>query len=89
VIDVSGAGDFVLKVDINGKRSAQESLGSFTMETAAITIARHGCPTQNFCPKVLLMGLDVDNRKEHRLAFGDYCEVFDGLDNMARTVPMH
>jgi hypothetical protein len=38
---------------------------------------------------VLFTGLRVDFRKELSLAFGDYCEVFDGSDNTSksRSVP--
>jgi hypothetical protein len=44
---------------------------------------------QMVTPKVLFTGFRLDFRKELGLAFGDYCEVFNGTDNTsrARSVP--
>jgi hypothetical protein len=44
---------------------------------------------QNVAPRILFTGLKPDFKKEMGLCFGDYCEVFDGLDNASksRTIP--
>jgi hypothetical protein len=34
----------------------------------------------NVAPKVLFTGMKSDFKKEFSLAFGDYCEVYDGTD---------
>jgi hypothetical protein len=54
-----------------------------------MNIERSAAINQTVAPKVLLTGLRLDFRKELGLAFGDYCEVFDGTDNTsrARSVP--
>jgi hypothetical protein len=54
-----------------------------------INIQRTTAISQNVCPRVLFTGMRVDYRKELSLAFGDYCEVFDGTDNTSkqRSVP--
>jgi hypothetical protein len=49
-----------------------------------INIRRTTAISQNVCPRVLFTGMRVDYQKELSLAFGDYCEVFDGTDNMSR-----
>jgi hypothetical protein len=43
----------------------------------------------NVAPKVLFTGMRMDFKKEFCLAFGDYCEVYDGTDNTAkaRSIP--
>jgi hypothetical protein len=38
----------------------------------------------NVAPKVLFTGMKSDFKKEFSLAFGDYCEVYDGTDNTSR-----
>jgi hypothetical protein len=54
-----------------------------------INIRRTTAINRNACPRVLFTGLRVDFHKELSLAFGDYCEVFDGSDNTSksRSVP--
>jgi hypothetical protein len=44
---------------------------------------------ENVCPKVLFTGVKVNYKKELELAFGDYCEVYNGTDNTSasRSVP--
>jgi hypothetical protein len=43
----------------------------------------------NVAPKVLFTGMRMDFKKEFCMAFGDYCEVYDGTDNTAkaRSIP--
>jgi hypothetical protein len=41
--------------------------------------------SQDVCPRLRFTGLKVDCRKELSLALGDYCKVFDGLDNMSKS----
>ena len=50
-----------------------------------LNIFRTTALTQNVCPKVLFTGLKVNYKKERELAFGDYCEVYDGMDNTSRS----
>jgi hypothetical protein len=54
-----------------------------------INIERSAAINLSVAPKVLFMGMRVDFRKEFGLAFGDYCEVYDGTDNTSkpRSVP--
>jgi hypothetical protein len=35
----------------------------------------------NVCPKVLLTRMHMDFKNELSFAFGDYCEVYNGMDN--------
>jgi hypothetical protein len=49
-----------------------------------INIERSATINQSMAPKVLFMGMRVDFRKEFGLAFGDYCEVYDGTHNTSR-----
>jgi hypothetical protein len=49
-----------------------------------MNIERSAAINHTVAPKVLLTGLRLDFQKELGLAFGDYCEVFDGTDNTAR-----
>ncbi len=48
-----------------------------------INIRRSMALNVNVCPKVLFTGLRVNYKKELILAFGDYEEVYDGMDNTA------
>jgi hypothetical protein len=100
VIDVSGAGDFVPKVDIQIRRIKEvyrsvkaglpwklppmiiKDLVAYAV--SRINICRTTAIGQNVCPRVLFTGLRVDYRKELSLAFGNYCEVFNGTDNTSR-----
>jgi hypothetical protein len=105
VIDVSGTGDFVPKVDIKIRRIKEvyRSIKAglpwklppmlvrdlMAYAVSRINIRRTTAISQNVCPRVLFTGMRVDYRKELSLAFGDYCEVFDGTDNTSkqRSVP--
>jgi hypothetical protein len=105
VIDVSGAGDFVPKIDVRIRqikevyRSVKASLpwklppmmvkDLVAYAVSRINIRRITAISQNVCLRVLFTGMRVDYRKELSLAFGDYCEVFDGTDNTSkqRSVP--
>jgi hypothetical protein len=105
VIDPSGAGDYVPKVDTKIRRIKEVYRGVkldlpwklpptlvkdlVAYAVSRINIRRTTAINQNVCPRVLFTGLRVDFRKELSLAFGDYCEVFDGSDNTSksRSVP--
>jgi hypothetical protein len=45
-----------------------------------INIERSVAINLNVVPKVLFTGMKSDFKKEFSLAFGDYCEVYDGMD---------
>jgi hypothetical protein len=59
--------------------------GLVAYAVSRINIERSAAINQTVAPKVLLTGLRLDFRKELGLAFGDYCEVFDGTDNTSRA----
>jgi hypothetical protein len=100
VIDVGGAEDHVAKVDAKIKHIKELcrciKAGSpwklpprMTKDLVAYAVAwinihRTTAINLNVCPKVLFTGLGVDYGKELGLAFGDYCEVFDGMDNTSK-----
>lgn len=56
---------------------------------AHLNIRRTTALTENVCPKVLFTGIKINYKKELELAFGDYCEVYDGTDNTSasRSIP--
>jgi len=56
---------------------------------ARVNIRRLTVINKNVCPKVLFTGVKVNYKKELELAFGDYCEVYDGTDNTSasRSIP--
>lgn len=41
--------------------------------------------SENVCPRVLFTGIPVDYKKELQLAFEDYIEAHEGMDNMSRA----
>jgi hypothetical protein len=104
-IDVAGAKDYVPKTDIKIRRikecyrSVKASLAFnlpmvlvkdlVAFAVSRINIRQSATINQTVAPKVLFTGLRLDFWKELGLAFGDYCEVFDGTDNTtrARSVP--
>ena len=101
IIDVGGAQDNNAKVDIKIRRvkelcrCVKESLPwqipkTMVKDLVAYAVARSNIKrttaiNQNVCPKVLFTGVKVNFKKELELAFGDYCEVYDGTDNTARS----
>jgi hypothetical protein len=105
VIDPSGAGDCVPKVDQKIRRIKEiyrcvksgllwrlpiilvKNLVAYAV--ARINILHTTAINQTVVPRVLFMGIRVDFNKELSLAFGDYCEVYNGTDNTSRsrTVP--
>jgi len=104
-IDLGGAGDHLAKVDAKIRRikelyrSVKSTLAwnlpqvmvndLVAYAVARINIKRTTAINQNVCPKVLFTGVKVNFKKELELAFGDYCEVYDGADNTSasRSVP--
>jgi hypothetical protein len=105
VIDTGGAKDNVAKVDAKIRRvkelfrSVKESLSwkipkrmvkdLVAYAVARINIRRTTAINLNVCPKVLFTGIKINYKKELELAFGDYCEVYDGTDNTSasRSIP--
>jgi hypothetical protein len=101
IIDVGGAGDYVSKVDVKIRsikelyRSVKAGLPWKLPPTLVKDLVMYAvshiniCHTTalnvNVCPKVLFTGLCVNYKKELSLAFGDYAEVYDGMDNMAHS----
>jgi hypothetical protein len=87
VIDTSGGGDFVPKVNIKIRRIKEVYRGVkaelpwklppllvkdlVAYAVSRINIRQTMAISQNVCPKVLFTGLQVDFRKELSLAFGD------------------
>jgi len=104
-IDVAGAKDYVPKADFKIRRIKEhyrsimaslawnlpmilvKDLVAFTV--SRINVEQSATINQTVAPKVLFTRLRLDFWKELGLAFGDYCEVFDGTDNTsrARSVP--
>jgi hypothetical protein len=39
----------------------------------------------NVCPWILFTGTRINYKKELELAFGDYVEVYDGMENMSKS----
>jgi hypothetical protein len=101
VIDVGRAGDYVSKVDAKIHcieelyRSVKAGLpwklppslvkDLVTYAVSRINIHHTTALNVNVCPKVLFTGLGVNYKKELSPAFGDYIEVYDGMDNTARS----
>jgi len=97
IMDPSGAGDHVAKVDAKSRRikelyqSVKNGLkwklpstmvkDLVAYSVARINIMRTSAINSNVCPKVLFTCIKVNYKKELSLAFGDYCEVYDGTDN--------
>ncbi len=50
-----------------------------------INIRRTMAINLNVCPHVLFMGMRINYKKELELAFGDYIEVYDGMDNTSKS----
>jgi len=104
-IDVGGAGDHLAKVDAKIRRvkelyrSVKHSLpwklpsimvkDLVAYAVSRINIRRTTAINQNVCPKVLFTGMKVNYKRELSLAFGDYCEVYDGTNNTSdsRSIP--
>ena len=101
VIDITGAGDHVPKVDAKIRRikelcrSVKESLpwkipknmqkDLVAYAVGRINIRRTTAINLNICPKVLFTGMKINFKKELELAFGDYAEVYDGTDNTSTS----
>ena len=100
-IDLGGAGDHLAKVDAKIRRikelyrSVKNTLPwklpqVMIKDLVAYAVARNNIKrttaiNQNVCPKVLFTGIKVNFKKELELAFGDYCEVYDGTDNTSAS----
>ena len=92
IVDTSGAGDNVPKVDAKIRRikelyhSVKNGLpwelpkamvkDLVAYAVARLNICRTTALTENVCPKVLFTGVKINYKKELELAFGDYCEVY-------------
>jgi hypothetical protein len=100
IIDISGAGDHVWKVDAKIRRIKElyRSVKSgLTWQlpnimvkdlvaycVSRLNIRRTTAINSNVCPRVLFTGIKINYGKELALAFGDYVEVYDGTDNTSR-----
>jgi hypothetical protein len=100
VVDPSGAGDFVPKVDVCIRRLKEmyravkaglpwvlpkSRVKDLMMYCVSrINLRRTSSLDGTVCPKVLFTGLKPNYRKELSLAFGDYVEVHTGTDNTSR-----
>jgi hypothetical protein len=100
VVDLSGAGDHVPKVDIRIRRIKEmyrtvkaglpwvlpstrvKDLVTYCVNRLNLrtTSALHG----TLCPRVLFTGIKPSYRKELSLAFGDYVELYAGIDNTSK-----
>ena len=101
IIDVSGAGDHVSKVDAKIRRTKElyRSVKSglpwplpITMvkDLVAYLVARMNIKRTtgincNTRPKILFTGTKINYKRELALAFGDYCEVYDGTNNTSAS----
>lgn len=61
---------------------------SFVYIVSGINIHRTMAIKQNVCPRVLLMGMMINFKKEMELAFGVYTEAYDGTDSIHSIIPM-
>jgi hypothetical protein len=100
-VDMGGAGDFVSKADAKIRRIKEryrsvkaglkwkippvlvKDLVAYVV--TRINSERSAAIKLNVAPKVLFTGTQMDFKKEFCLAFGDYCEVYDEMDNTARA----
>jgi hypothetical protein len=101
VIDLSGAGNHVPKVDIKIRRLKEVYWGVkedlpwklpliFVKDLVAYVVACLNvyftmAMNQKIAPKVLFTGMCMDFKKELSLAFGYYCEVYVRTDNTSRA----
>jgi hypothetical protein len=104
-LDIGGAKDFVSKVDQKTRRikelyrSVKAGLpwtlpsklvpALVTYAVTRLNLRRTSALPGHMCPLYLFTGAKINFRKQLTLAFGDYCEVYDGTDNTSksRTVP--
>jgi hypothetical protein len=105
VIDTGGAGDYFPKPSIQIRRVKEMVRGSKAMlrmklplvllkdlvafSVSRMNIRRSMAFNQNVCARVSFTGMKPDFSKELLLAFGNYCEVYDGMDNTtkSRSIP--
>ena len=101
IVDTSGAGDNVPKVDAKIRRIKElyrsvknglpwELPKAMVKDLVAYAVARLNirCATaltENVRPKVLFTGVKINYKKELELAFGDNCEVYDGTNNASAS----
>lgn len=101
VIDVGGLQDYVPTIDAKIKRIKEVYRGIKSMlqwrvpgflvqvlvAFAVYFIDMHRTSTINcnVALRVMFMGLKPDFVKELGLGFGDYCKVYDGMDNKSRS----
>jgi hypothetical protein len=88
VIDVESAGHRV-KVGLKWRLPPFLVKELVTYYIWRINIQRTMAINQNVAPRVLFTGTCADYKKELCMHFGDYCDVYDGMDNTSRsrTVP--
>ncbi len=96
-VDLRGAGDYIPKADAKIRRIKERyqsiknglprSLPVMIKDLVAYVVSRNKIERstaiyQSVAPKVLFTGLPVDFRKEFGLAFGDYCEAYNGTSSL-------
>jgi hypothetical protein len=98
-IDIGGASDYIPKVNVkircikehpSVKNSLPWSLPpNMVKDLVAYVVSRiimeqSAVINQPVAPNVLFTGMWVDFHKEYRLTIGDYCGVYDGMDNTSK-----
>jgi hypothetical protein len=100
-IDIGGAKDFVSKVDSKIRRIKelyrsvkaglawtlpQQFIPSLvTYAVSRLNLRRTSALRGKMCPLYLFTGAKINFKKQLSLAFGDYCEVYNGTDNTSRS----
>jgi hypothetical protein len=52
---------------------------------SCLNISRTTALRENVCPRVLFTSISVGCKKELQVAFSDYVEVYEGMDNTSRA----
>jgi hypothetical protein len=101
VIDVGGASDYVAKVaakicrikeiyrsvkaGLKWKLPPTRVKGLVAYAVSWINILRTTAINLSICPCVLFTGMRINYKKELELAFGNYIEVYNGMDNTSKS----
>jgi hypothetical protein len=103
-IDVGHAGDYIAKVDAKICRIKETFCkiklglpwklpmglieGLVAYAVSRINIPRTTALSENVCPRVLFTSLPANYKKELQVAFGDYVEAYEGIDNAEHCIPL-
>lgn len=99
IINVGGTGDYIAKVDAKTQRIKEkyQKAGlkwklppAMVRDLVVYTMSRiNTCKIMainlNICPRILFTGIWVNYKKELKLAFGDYVEVYDGTESTSKS----